>query len=151
MDDLPLDALRVDERFETVGVSDAGESLREFGVFFGDFVFKVALERGEVVLSRVDGAHRVDGLVERGLLVDGVGAVFGVRLRGVDEGLHQRAEIDVVRFEGQRVRRESVLLHGIDVVGRSLRHRHDERDADDADRAGEGGEDGPSLLCEEVF
>lgn len=47
-----------------------------------------------------------------------------------------------VCLDRQRVGRERLLLHGVDVGLKAVRERQNERDADDADRAGECGEPG---------
>ena len=57
-----------------------------------------------------------------------------------------------MRFaDRQRIGRKRVLLYGIDIGGKPLRHRVDQRDADDADAAGKRGQQRAAFFGEQVF
>ena len=132
----------VELRRNAVAVLQGVDAVLHLVVVLGE----VFLEGGQVVAADLskDLRHHL-------LLADGAG-------RHVIAARHHRAEraehgCHIGRFgvDGQRVGRERILLHRVDIARHSVRDGIDECDADDADAAGKGGQHRAALFGQQVL
>ena len=148
LDDGAVRVFGVDGKAHVVCVLDAADVVVDLVVG----VFEVFLECRQVVrLTSRAADHGVEHTVHDGVGVDLVEimCVLFVVLRA-RHGREHPGHIHGVCLNRQRVGRERLLLHGVDVGLEAVREREDERDTDNADRARKRREQGARLFRHEV-
>ena len=148
LDDGAVGILGIDGEAHVIRVLDAADIVVDLVVG----VFEIFLELRQVVrLAGRAADHGVEHAVHDRV---GVDLIEVVRIRTVilcaRHGREHPGHVHGVCLDRQRVGRERLLLHGVDVGLKAVRERQNERDADDADRAGECGEQGAGLFRHKV-
>ena len=147
-DDVAVGVLRVDGKVEIVGILDGGKVFMDGAVR----VVEVGAERFEIVRLRVGGVQAVHQVIHDRRGIDA--AILVLDLLALGLRAHERCDhgghIHGFGLDRDRVGRERILLHAVDVVLNPGGQRQDQRDTDDADGAGESRENRAALFREQV-
>ena len=148
LDDGAVGVLGVDGEAHVIRVLDAADIVVDLVVG----VFEIFFELRQVVrLAGRAADHGVEHAVHDRVGVDLVEVVrVLVVILCARHGREHPGHVDWVCLDRQRVGRERLLLHGVDVRLKAVRERQNERNADNADGPCERGEQGAGLFRHEV-
>ena len=149
LEDLAVGVLGVDAHAEVVVVRDGADMLRKLVV-----ALEVGLEVLQIVRLRLRRGKRAHHVVHNVVGVDGVEVMLLPIALVLRMDAHHRTDhaghVHALSFDGQRIARERILLHAVDVGLDAVAQRQNERDADDTNAAGEGRQKCPSLFRHQV-
>ena len=135
----------VDLQIKVVGVFDVADRVLDLVVM----LLQILLEGNEVVLD--SGSHRRHHRAERVVYVDLVGVrIFDIVLGNLHHSREHRGVVGGRSLKGQRIGREGVLLHRINVSLNTVGQRENERDANDTDASRKRGQNGTTLFGQKV-